>query len=788
MRFPWDRPVDEAHLPSHWFGRMLTSLYFSTFMIRASFAIMLIAFPIYILGLKSYFLFGLVLASSPLFELITVIGLGAYIDKHGRKNVLLLGLLTGSVALFGLLLTKDPVPLFIINAFHGMSAAAILVASLALIADYAPRESRGKIMGAFDFVNLFGWIVGFGVGGLLIDLYHDDIGMTFVVAGVLGLIAWAWATVNVIEPHRAAHLANEISFKMIASVLKQRSVVLLIAPWFIIYLLVSTMLTFTSKAGTQELGLSGTDLAVLLGGGGTIFLVTQVVYGWMSDKYGRTKIMIVGTVGIVGIMLTVGGVFLTAPATIAPAAHTLLPANFDADGDSEFLLQSDAGVYLLDADGTLVRELGPPEGGFGTIVSLAGDPTHGSVVSFTTDAVQIISLDEASVTWVHAVSEPRFVRALDADGDGILEVLYADEAGLHADGPSVPVGLIAFPTLGGAEEVLDLAWQSAGGWVLLLVETGNGTVLRAASPNGTASVSLPSGFSRIVPEIGAPRLAAHPPAVFGSSGLATLNLSAGALLQTFAVPSGVLAAWVPQWAPSWQGPPPAGGLFVPHLVAYGPSGNGAMVLQSGDRELAAPSFLTLGSGAALISFAPGSEGDESARAVRFHSNGTLELLTVDFKLGAAVPVTREGTAEVQVKRETAQATFGKLTSPALLVPLGIFGLMAGAFGPAALAGLTDVSQSDKRGTTMGLYSVVISTSMIVGPITTGFLVDNYGGFGVMMFLVLSAAAMAIFMAIRALDVRRQGGEEHMLEMAREKEAAASAEDEKTDAAARAEEK
>jgi len=290
MRFPWDRPVDEAHLPSHWFGRMLTSLYFSTFMIRASFAIMLIAFPIYILGLKSYFLFGLVLASSPLFELITVIGLGAYIDKHGRKNVLLLGLLTGSVALFGLLLTKDPVPLFIINAFHGMSAAAILVASLALIADYAPRESRGKIMGAFDFVNLFGWIVGFGVGGLLIDLYHDDIGMTFVVAGVLGLIAWAWATVNVIEPHRAAHLANEISFKMIASVLKQRSVVLLIAPWFIIYLLVSTMLTFTSKAGTQELGLSGTDLAVLLGGGGTIFLVTQVVYGWMSDKYGRTKV------------------------------------------------------------------------------------------------------------------------------------------------------------------------------------------------------------------------------------------------------------------------------------------------------------------------------------------------------------------------------------------------------------------------------------------------------------------------------------------------------------------
>jgi len=95
-----------------------------------------------------------------------------------------------------------------------------------------------------------------------------------------------------------------------------------------------------------------------------------------------------------------------------------------------------------------------------------------------------------------------------------------------------------------------------------------------------------------------------------------------------------------------------------------------------------------------------------------------------------------------------------------------------AFGPAALAGLTDVSQSDKRGTTMGLYSVVISSSMIVGPIVTGFLVDNYGGFGVMMFLVSSAAAMGLFMVLRTLDVRKQGGEEHILEEQREKHAAA----------------
>ncbi len=769
MRFPWDRPVDEAKLGTHWFGRMLTSLYFSTFMIRASFAIMLIAFPIYILGLKSYFLFGLVLASSPLFELITVIGLGAYIDKHGRKNVLLVGLLTGSLALFGLLLTKSPVPLFFINAFHGMSAAAILVSSLALIADYAPKASRGKIMGAFDFVNLFGWIVGFGVGGLLIDTFKDNIGMTFVVAGIMGLVAWVWATINVVEPRKSDHLASEISFKMIASVLKQRSVVLLIAPWFIIYLLVSTLLTFTSKAGTQELGLTGKDLAVLLGGGGTVFLVTQVAYGWASDKYGRTRIMIVGTVGIVGIMLTVGGVFLSAPATIAPAAHFLLPANMDGDSASEFLLQSDSGVYILDADGTLLRELGPPEGGFGSLSPFASDPTHPSAVSRTNGAIQVVSLEDASVTWVKPVSAARFVRAADINGDGAVEVLYLDGAGLHVDGPSVPSALVVLPTLEANDKVLDLAWHDSGRWILLLADTGNGTVLRAASPNGTSSVLLPSGYSKIAQEIQAPRMVAHPPAVFGPDGVATVNLSSGAVAHDFGLPAGLLAAWVPQWAAAFDGPGVSSGVFVPHLLAYAPSGQGAVVLESGPSPLAAPLFLSFGAGSDLLTFAPSAEGETTAHAAHFHGNGSLELFAVDLGGSSAGTVLLERSVNVQVKRETAQATFGKLTSPSLLVPLGIFGLMAGAFGPAALAGLTDVSQSDKRGTTMGLYSVVISTSMIVGPITTGFLVDNYGGFGVMMFLVSSAAAMAFFMALRALDVRRQGGEQSMLEAAREKD-------------------
>jgi DHA1 family multidrug resistance protein-like MFS transporter len=747
VRFPWDKTVEESELGAHWFGRMLTALYFSTFMIRASFAIMLIAFPIYILGLKSYFLFGVVLASSPLFELITVIGLGAYIDKHGRKNVLLLGLLTGSLALFGLLLTKDPVLLFVINAFHGVSAAAILVSSLALIADYAPKKNRGKIMGAFDFVNLFGWIVGFGIGGLLIDTFKSDIGMIFVVAGLMGVVAWVWATLNVQEPRKEGRLTSEISFKMIASVIKQRNIVLLIAPWFIIYLLVSTLLTFTSKAGTQELGLTGKDLAVLLGGGGTLFLVTQVAYGWASDKYGRTKIMIVGTVGIVGIMLTVGSVFLTAPALIAPAGHTVYSAQLDGDASPEYLLQSSYGLYLVNDDGTVLRELGPPEGGFGHLIALDAAASGSQLVSFTHDAVQVISTVTGAVTWVDPAREPSVVRPTDLNGDGAPEIFFVDEHGLHIQGPSLPSSLPTLPPGVGPGQVKDAQWD--GTTLYLLASNGSQVVLFRLTAGAPHSAQVDAGSTGIL--LGDP---SRPGSVLlrDASGATLVDAENGTAIDWFPFPAGLTAASM-----RFSGAP----AFV--VVAYPPSGGGAMVFE----RPAGPSTF------ALIDL-PGNLAASRWQAwggtplfLGYAANGTLST-TALARTGVSWSETAQS-HQVLVKRETAQSTFGKLTSPALLVPLGVFALMAGAFGPAALAGLTDVSQSDKRGTTMGLYSVVISSSMIVGPITTGFLVDNYGGFGVMIFLASSAAAMAILMAVRALDVRRQGGEEQMMARAAEKD-------------------
>jgi MFS family permease len=89
----------------------------------------------------------------------------------------------------------------------------------------------------------------------------------------------------------------------------------------------------------------------------------------------------------------------------------------------------------------------------------------------------------------------------------------------------------------------------------------------------------------------------------------------------------------------------------------------------------------------------------------------------------------------------------------LIVPGAAFGFMAGAFGPAALASLADVSQQKRRGMTMGLYSFVISAAMTVGPIMSGAIIDRYGGKGVLTFMTACALLMMVFVLIRWYDAR-----------------------------------
>jgi len=81
--------------------------------------------------------------------------------------------------------------------------------------------------------------------------------------------------------------------------------------------------------------------------------------------------------------------------------------------------------------------------------------------------------------------------------------------------------------------------------------------------------------------------------------------------------------------------------------------------------------------------------------------------------------------------------------------LVIFGIGSFAFAPAALASLGDLAPLRGRGTTMGVYSLVISLGTIIGPLLGGYLLDRYGLsslFYAALVILMTALALAILIA------------------------------------------
>jgi MFS family permease len=308
----------------HRYLELLSSLYISTFFIRASFGIMLATLPIYLGITTAYTTYGIVAAASPLFEMGTVLFIGTTVDRFGRKIILLLGLLGAGLLLFTLSLTTSLIPIFFINAGHGIAAGSILVSSLALLTDYAPKEHRGREMGAFDAFNLLGWIFGFALGALFLDFFKTQLHMTFAVAGIMALVAVIYSTFMITEPKKQDILAKKINFRNITNVLRQRSILLVTLPWFIVFMIIGAGLTFLTVSTSQgALSIPPLSLAAGIAVAGVFLILTQVFYGRLSDKYGRLPIMIVGTIGFVGIMTVLGIGYLTA----SPLTDTVIRDN-----------------------------------------------------------------------------------------------------------------------------------------------------------------------------------------------------------------------------------------------------------------------------------------------------------------------------------------------------------------------------------------------------------------------------------------------------------------------------
>jgi MFS family permease len=293
-------PADENRRP-------LLAVLLATFFVRFGFGLTLAVFASYIVGRSTGLAgsdvgaAGLISALAPVGEFSTVLLSGAAADRYGRWPVLFLGMGAAAVLFAAVATTRDRYALGAINLLFGVASGAILAASLAVIGDRAEEGRRGYEMGRFDAVNLFGWVGGFAVGfGLLGALPNARLDLLFVggaaaLAAGLGVAAWLRRGARTYQGTREYALGHVLRFVF------RRSVLLVTLPWLVIYMLLGTVLVFLGTAA-EGVGVSTTYLALAIGGGGAVLVVTQPYYGGLADRYGRNRFLLLGTVGFVGAM------------------------------------------------------------------------------------------------------------------------------------------------------------------------------------------------------------------------------------------------------------------------------------------------------------------------------------------------------------------------------------------------------------------------------------------------------------------------------------------------------
>jgi len=203
--------------------------------------------------------------------------------------------------------------MFLARALLGIGAAAILVSSLTLLTDYAPKNKRGREMGAFDAVNLLGWFVGFAVGYVLLGIFGDDrVYSLFLVGAGLAAFGLVYSLLNVKEPEKTCVTVEHISLGMLRSVLMNRSVVLLIVPWLVVFIVIGSALAFgPSEGSTDAIHLSWQRAVLAIVIIGAVLVSTQLFFGRLSDKVGRLPVLAIGTLGITGLIVSIAVLFFS---------------------------------------------------------------------------------------------------------------------------------------------------------------------------------------------------------------------------------------------------------------------------------------------------------------------------------------------------------------------------------------------------------------------------------------------------------------------------------------------
>ena len=235
---------------------------------------------------------GYLTAAFALTQLIVSPFAGKWVDKFGRKIMIVLGLFVFGFSEFLFGIGKTVEVLFISRILGGVSAAFIMPAVTAFIADITTMETRPKALGYMSAAISTGFIIGPGIGGFLAEIGTR---VPFYSAGVLGTLAAILSIIFLKEQERqsmedmeAPDLGNKTGFRKI-----------FVPMFFIAFMIIlissfglAAFESFFSLYVDHKFAFTPKDIAIAITGGAIVGAIAQVLlFDRMTQKMGEINVI-----------------------------------------------------------------------------------------------------------------------------------------------------------------------------------------------------------------------------------------------------------------------------------------------------------------------------------------------------------------------------------------------------------------------------------------------------------------------------------------------------------------
>lgn len=125
---------------------------------------------------------------------------GYFLDRFGRKRLLVLGLVSVAAGVLLYAAARGPAQLILVRGVHGLAAAILAPAAFTLLGDLFPREKRGRAMGVNGALIAMAAMVAPALGGAIRDRWGFAAVFATVAALLLGAALLAQLLVR--ETHR----------------------------------------------------------------------------------------------------------------------------------------------------------------------------------------------------------------------------------------------------------------------------------------------------------------------------------------------------------------------------------------------------------------------------------------------------------------------------------------------------------------------------------------------------------------------------------------------------------